>query len=162
LAVGPQGELFLGAAGDDRQADQVDESFLGDSLDVQVDVDRAVRHLRSSENVYLLVADRQRFQGVEVAACLSHLPLPFPPRPERVSELCQREDTSSGEAPDLLLPNAAKQGEVVLLHRLAVTPYAELADLAVIIEDQPRRLTTLLEPPGLVQHLLCLSIELRV
>ena len=46
--------------------------------------------------------------------------------------------------------------------RLLAAPLAELADLAVLVEHQPRRLAARLEPLDLVQHLLRLAVELRV
>ena len=44
---------------------------------------------------------------------------------------------------------------------LAASP-PELADLAVLVERQPRWLASLLEPLHLIQHLLRLAVELRI
>ena len=46
--------------------------------------------------------------------------------------------------------------------RLRAAPLPELADLAVAVERQPRRLAARLEPLQLVQDLLRLPVELRV
>ena len=62
----------------------------------------------------------------------------------------------------LLLAHAPEQADVVRLLRLLAAPLPELADLAVLVERQPRRLAARLEPLDLVQHLLRLPVELRV
>ena len=56
-----------------------------------------------------------------------------------MGELGDGEDALPGVALDLLLAHAPQQADVVLLHRLVVAPLAELADLAVVVQDQPRR-----------------------
>ena len=62
----------------------------------------------------------------------------------------------------LLLAHAPEQADVVRLLRLLAAPLPELADLAMLVERQPRRLAARLEPLDLVQHLLRLPVELRV
>ena len=56
-----------------------------------------------------------------------------------MGQLGHGEDALPGVALDLLLAHAPQQADVVLLHRLVVAPLAELADLAVVVQDQPRR-----------------------
>jgi len=55
-----------------------------------------------------------------------------------MGELRDREDAPSGVASDLLLAHPPKEADIVLLHRLVVAPLAELADLAVVVQDQFR------------------------
>src|SRR4051794_7688404 len=64
-----------------------------------------------------------------------------PPRTERMSELSDREDAFPGVALDLLLADPSKEANVILLYRLIVAALPELADLAVVVQDQPRRRT---------------------
>src|SRR5262249_15507438 len=100
-------------------------------------------------------------QGMLAVRLLSR-PLASLPGSERTCELCQGEDALAVVPLQLLLADACQQADVVRLLRLLAAPLAELADLAMLVERQPRRLAAYLEPPGLVQHLLRLPIELRV
>src|SRR5271166_47017 len=59
-----------------------------------------------------------------------------PPRPKRVGELSDCEDTLPGETLDLLLPHPSEEADIVLLNRLVVATLPELADLAVRVQDQ--------------------------
>jgi hypothetical protein len=75
LAVGPEGIPFLRLTLNDDHADQVDEPLVGDALDVQIDLDRAVRELRRPEDVDPLVADGEGLEGVVAVARLADYPL---------------------------------------------------------------------------------------
>ena len=59
-------------------------------------------------------------------------------------------------------PTLPEQADVVRLLRLRAAPLPELAEVAVLVERQPRRLAARLEPLDLVQHLLRLAVELGV
>ena len=54
-------------------------------------------------------------------------------------QLFDGEDTLSGVSLDLFLAYAPKEAEVVFLHDLLAASLAELADLAMIVQEQPRR-----------------------
>src|SRR5205807_945363 len=74
-------------------------------------------------------------------------PLALAPGPKGVGKLRDRENALAGGSLDLLLLHPAQQADVVLLERLTLAPLAELADGAVIVENQPRQCVTALELP---------------
>src|SRR6516225_5572771 len=62
--------------------------------------------------------------------------LPLTPRPKRVGQLRDREDALLAVMLDLLLRHASQETEMILAHGLVVTTLAELANLAVRVEDE--------------------------
>ena len=71
------------------------------------------------------------------------LRLPLAPAawPKRVGEWRDGEDALAGAGFDLLLAHAPQKADIVLLHGLVVAALAELADLAVVVQDQSGRRT---------------------
>src|SRR5207249_3777891 len=92
-----------------------------------------------AEQVDALVPDRHRLKCVVALLGPGGGPLALAARPEGMRQLGQGEDALPGIPSDLLLPEPAEQAEVVLPDRLVVAPPAELAHLAVVVQDQPRR-----------------------
>src|SRR5262245_41281975 len=96
---------------------------------------RSARKFRLSENVVFLVPDSHSLDFLLSPLCRLRLSLSFAARPECVGKLSDCEDTFLAEVLDLLLRHSAKQTEVVFLHRLIVAARAELAYLAMFVEN---------------------------
>ena len=110
----------------------------------------------------LLLADGQGLQRTVADVARPPYPIALLPRAEGAGKLRESEDPLAIELPQLFLAHGLQQTDVVgLLCLLAASP-PELAQMAMRVERQPRRLAACLEPPGLVQHLLRLAVELRV
>jgi hypothetical protein len=63
-------------------------------------------------------------------------PLAGSPRPERVGQLREREDSPMRTAPLFFLPQPPKKREVVVLYRLRAALGLKFADSAVVVETE--------------------------
>src|SRR5271166_107671 len=121
----------------DNQPDQVDIPLLGIALDIEVDADPPRKHRRPGNDVDSVVSNRQGAQSVIAAGCQPLRGCTLSPWSKGVGELRYREDALPGVALDFLLAHAPEQAEVVLPNSLIMAPLAELADLAVVVQNQP-------------------------
>src|SRR5271157_1222935 len=122
----------------DDQPDQVDIPFLGIALDIEVDAGPPRKRRRPGNDVDSMVSNRQGTQCVIAVGSQALRGSALPPWAKGMGELRDRQDALPGVSVDLLLAHPSKEADVVFLHRLVVAPLAELADLAVVVQDQFR------------------------
>jgi hypothetical protein len=153
--VDPERVLLPGRAVLHEHAGELAEAPLGVALQVEEDTAGSGRQLGAAQDVDLLLAQGQGLQGVRMRH-LAVLGFACPPgRPEGEGKLRDREEAAAGVVADVGVGQAAEQTQVVLGRGLGQAAIAELADLAVVVEQQPRRgrnacLTRLAQqPPGL-------------
>src|SRR5262249_22744764 len=150
-AIRPEREAFFLVTRDDDQADQVIEPLVRVALHIEVDADRAGRQRRRPEHIDPFVPHGEGLQGGRVTVGAGWRPLALAPGSEGVGQLRDGEDALAGVRLDLLLLHAPQEADVVLLGCLLLAPLAELADGAVVVEQQPGGRPLPLQQPEFVE-----------
>src|SRR5271157_397975 len=137
--VGPEGVATLRTTLVDDHADEIVKFIVRAPLNVDVDVHGFGEKLRRPVYIDLLVPYREGLKGVVVLVAPRLGPFPPPHGPERMGEVLDCQDAIPRIASDFFLPHPPQEADVILLDRLLQAALTELADLAMVVQDQPRR-----------------------